>query len=56
MQFPTVEKCSPALAAGVTDRIWARVRLRWEWLGGPVADSQEHLPEPADASEVSRAA
>jgi glycerol-3-phosphate dehydrogenase (NAD(P)+) len=32
--FPTVERPSPALAAGVTARIWACVCLQWEWLGG----------------------
>src|ERR1700735_960540 len=32
--FPTVERPSPALATGVTARIWACVCLQWEWLGG----------------------
>ena len=26
--------CSPALAAAVTERMWACVQLQWEWLGG----------------------
>jgi glycerol-3-phosphate dehydrogenase (NAD(P)+) len=30
--FPTVEQPSPALAATVTARVWARVDLQWEWL------------------------
>ncbi len=34
--FPTVEHCSPALAASVTERIWACVSLQWAWLGGAV--------------------
>jgi 1-acyl-sn-glycerol-3-phosphate acyltransferase len=32
--FPTVPSPSPALAATVTERIWARISLQWEWLGG----------------------
>ena len=35
--FPTVESCSPALAAAVTERVWACVSLQWEWLGGEKA-------------------
>jgi len=34
LRFPTVEQPSPALAASVTERIWACVSLQWEWLGG----------------------
>jgi len=34
LQFPTVERPSPALAGAVTDRIWPCVMLQWEWLGG----------------------
>jgi 1-acyl-sn-glycerol-3-phosphate acyltransferase len=34
LQFPTVSEPSPALAASVTERIWACVSLQWEWLGG----------------------
>jgi glycerol-3-phosphate dehydrogenase (NAD(P)+) len=53
--FPTVENCSPALAAGVTERVWACVSLQWDWLGGaqacPPAPSRE-VPQ----HEISRAA
>jgi 1-acyl-sn-glycerol-3-phosphate acyltransferase len=55
LRYPTVERCSPALAAGVTERIWACVSLQWEWLGGTKAA----CPAPAEEarqSEVSRAA
>ncbi|MGN6372077.1 MAG: lysophospholipid acyltransferase family protein [Solirubrobacteraceae bacterium] len=34
LRFPEVESPSPALAAAVTERIWACVSLQWEWLGG----------------------
>jgi glycerol-3-phosphate dehydrogenase (NAD(P)+) len=34
LRFPHVADPSPALAATVTDRIWACVMLQWEWLGG----------------------
>jgi 1-acyl-sn-glycerol-3-phosphate acyltransferase len=55
LRYPTVERCSPALATGVTERIWACVSLQWDWLGGAKAAS----PAPAEEarrSEVSRAA
>jgi len=34
LRYPRVESPSPALAAAVTERIWACVMLQWEWLGG----------------------
>jgi glycerol-3-phosphate dehydrogenase (NAD(P)+) len=34
LTFPHVTQPSPALANGVTDRIWPCVELQWEWLGG----------------------
>jgi glycerol-3-phosphate dehydrogenase (NAD(P)+) len=55
LRFPTVESCSPTLAGAVTERIWACVRLQWEWLGG--ARAVERSPvERAPTSEISRAA
>ncbi len=53
--FPTVERSSPALAAAVTQRVWACVSLQWEWLGGEKAQRETpaaHAPE----QEISRAA
>jgi glycerol-3-phosphate dehydrogenase (NAD(P)+) len=35
--FPTAGTSSPALAEGVTDRVWSCVSLQWEWLGGAPA-------------------
>lgn len=32
--FPQTENPSAALAVEVTNRIWPRVELQWEWLGG----------------------
>jgi 1-acyl-sn-glycerol-3-phosphate acyltransferase len=55
LRFPTVERCSPALAAAVTERIWACVSLQWEWLGGAGA-SPAALCDAAPAREISRAA
>jgi glycerol-3-phosphate dehydrogenase (NAD(P)+) len=55
LRFPSVECSSPALAAGVTERIWACVSLQWDWLGGARAPSCENLDEPA-RGEISRAA
>jgi glycerol-3-phosphate dehydrogenase (NAD(P)+) len=53
--FPTVEHCSPTLAMGVTERIWACVSLQWEWLGG-VKAPRPLVPEQAPPREISRAA
>src|ERR1700689_1156021 len=54
LRFPTVEQCSPTLAAAVTERIWACVSLQWDWLGGA------KRPRPAlrdgPRREISRAA
>jgi 1-acyl-sn-glycerol-3-phosphate acyltransferase len=55
LRFPTVESCSPALAAGVTERIWACVSLQWVWLGGASAASPEPTEE-TQGREISRAA
>ncbi|MHB8240819.1 MAG: lysophospholipid acyltransferase family protein [Solirubrobacteraceae bacterium] len=53
--FPTVKRSSPALAMGVTERIWACVRLQWEWLGGAKAPREQDVLE-APPREISRAA
>jgi glycerol-3-phosphate dehydrogenase (NAD(P)+) len=55
LRFPTVEHPSPALAAGVTARIWACVSLQWDWLGGAKAPRPVLLNE-ASSRVVSRAA
>jgi glycerol-3-phosphate dehydrogenase (NAD(P)+) len=53
--FPTVERSSPNLAAGVTDRIWACVCLQWEWLGGAKAPREQPTMETTER-EISNAA
>jgi 1-acyl-sn-glycerol-3-phosphate acyltransferase len=55
LRYPTVERCSPALAAAVTERIWACVSLQWDWLGGSDAATPAQIGE-APRREVSRAA
>jgi glycerol-3-phosphate dehydrogenase (NAD(P)+) len=45
--FPHAERPSPALAAAVTERIWACIRLQWEWLGG-ARTSPTVLPPATD--------
>jgi glycerol-3-phosphate dehydrogenase (NAD(P)+) len=55
LRFPTVERCSPVLAAGVTERIWACVSLQWEWLGGAVPPERQAIEE-APVRAISRAA
>jgi glycerol-3-phosphate dehydrogenase (NAD(P)+) len=55
LHYPTVERCSPALAGAVTDRIWACVSLQWDWLG-EVQAPQPALERPPRPREISRAA
>jgi 1-acyl-sn-glycerol-3-phosphate acyltransferase len=55
LRYPIVESCSPALAAGVTERIWACVSLQWDWLGGAEATDPALAPQ-APRREISRAA
>lgn len=55
LRYPTVEHCSPTLAAGVTERIWACVSLQWDWLGGSEA-TRPALAQKEPAREISRAA
>jgi len=55
LRFPTVESCSPTLAASVTERIWACVSLQWGWLGGAKAASPA-LGDEAPRREISHAA
>jgi 1-acyl-sn-glycerol-3-phosphate acyltransferase len=43
MLFPTLATPTPALAARVTDRVWACVKLQWEWLGGVESWREQHL-------------
>ncbi len=55
LRFTGAESSSPALAAGVTDRIWACVSLQWEWLGGAPAQEQpleSAVKPPAAAAAV----
>jgi 1-acyl-sn-glycerol-3-phosphate acyltransferase len=52
LRFPNVQGPSPALAATVTERVWARVSLQWEWLGG--APSPCHEPVRARARAMDR--
>jgi 1-acyl-sn-glycerol-3-phosphate acyltransferase len=51
--FGTTGDSSPAVAAGVTERIWACVSLQWEWLGGERAP--EKAPEESGESSALRA-
>jgi hypothetical protein len=43
LMFPTVQRPSPELALGVTERVWGCVSLQWEWLGGAAARRAEPL-------------
>jgi hypothetical protein len=64
LSFPTSGSSSPALAAAVTDRVWACVSLQWEWLGGeraseasvPEAPSSDARRQSADADVAQRSA
>ncbi len=46
LSFPVVQRPSPALGATGTERIWARVSLQWEWLGGASSLQHELLGTP----------
>jgi 1-acyl-sn-glycerol-3-phosphate acyltransferase len=53
VRFPEVTSPSPALGAAVTERIWARIALQWEWLGGSGQVRAVARPrEPRVAEEV----
>jgi hypothetical protein len=56
LQFPTTGSSSPALAAAVTERMWACVSLQWEWLGGerPPEQSSQSASATALRSESAR--
>jgi 1-acyl-sn-glycerol-3-phosphate acyltransferase len=50
MLFPTAPGPTPALAASVTERVWACVRLQWEWFGGVGAGrAEQRRPRPVPA-------
>jgi glycerol-3-phosphate dehydrogenase (NAD(P)+) len=55
--FPLVAAPSPALAATVTERVWARIGLQWEWLrcGSPVPASARHRVPSRAPRRVSQA-
>jgi 1-acyl-sn-glycerol-3-phosphate acyltransferase len=55
LRFPSPERTSPALAAGVTERIWACVNLQWEWLGG-VGGQRDEYERPGGKSSRRRRA
>jgi len=53
LRFPAEENPSPAIAAAVTERIWACVVLQWDWLGGAMP---ERSPSPAADARLAIAA
>lgn len=53
LRFPMMPVASPQVAATVTGRVWQRISLQWEWLGGHAGDDQ--VPA-AVAEPASRAA
>ena len=48
LRFPLDQNPTPALAAAVTERIWSRVTLQWDWLGGAMPE-REIVATPAGA-------
>lgn len=57
LRFPTVPDPSLALGAAVTERIWARVSLQWEWFQcPPTPPSIRHEPARERARELDREA
>jgi 1-acyl-sn-glycerol-3-phosphate acyltransferase len=55
LRFPSVEHPSQTLAAAVTERAWACVKLQWEWLGG-APDASRRSPAPVVVEERAKAA
>jgi 1-acyl-sn-glycerol-3-phosphate acyltransferase len=55
LRFPLPERASPALAAAVTERIWACVSLQWEWLGGAVPQREASAPRSPSRARRRRA-
>jgi hypothetical protein len=57
LSFPTGGSSSPALAAAVSDRIWACISLQWEWLGGecPAERAQCERRSAAEAASTGAA-
>jgi 1-acyl-sn-glycerol-3-phosphate acyltransferase len=55
LRFPAVEACSPLMAGGVTERVWACISLQWHWLGG-ISAPRAALDEEAPPRDLSRAA
>ena len=55
VSFPTSGSSSRALAAAVTERIWACVSLQWEWLGGERAPQQAEKRAPTTFVRQQRA-
>jgi glycerol-3-phosphate dehydrogenase (NAD(P)+) len=51
LRFAPVSDPSPALGAAATERIWARVSLQWEWLGGAPSARLEPVAAPPSAVE-----
>jgi glycerol-3-phosphate dehydrogenase (NAD(P)+) len=52
MRFPRSQAPSAALAAAVTERVWACVSLQWEWLVGMPAAGRTSPPRRPRASEA----
>jgi 1-acyl-sn-glycerol-3-phosphate acyltransferase len=55
LSFPSDGTSSPALAAAVTERIWACVSLQWEWLGGVPAPRDRRARTPTRQARRRRA-
>jgi len=47
LQVDRVEHSTPEQAVAVAERVWQRVSLQWEWLGGPPAPPMLEQPELA---------
>ncbi len=50
LRFPHVDASTPAAAGIVTDRVWARVKLQWAWLGGVVEPETTPVRETLHAA------
>ena len=52
LRFPQVPEASPQVAGIATERVWQRVTLQWEWLGGFVDRDQASTEVAPHASRA----
>jgi glycerol-3-phosphate dehydrogenase (NAD(P)+) len=52
LAFPRLAQPTPAGARAVTARVWACVRLQWEWLGGAATPREHEAQRPREEARA----